>query len=906
VELTLTGPKELIVLWATEYNRSITKGVHPRQAAKNGMSAMLTKGTLGDIGKIHYDYADPLYGGKLSGFNWQSGQQFPITELLTAAVVVWALDIVVTVSEVNIFVGAIVAVILIIAALIMEIVSLFEGKPREEDTSNIGQLFCSGHNPASWLTGIQILRNLHQNNIVLSTSDPNEQNILQGIKDRAFKLLESQGKTLAEAKDLINGAWNSSNDSNFTLPQWLQNPWKPGQPILPVLPQCPPGSHWDAPTMSCVPDVTLPPPQPQPNDPVTCTQLTGLVSYLATGALASIAAAISGQRPPIVNVNIPPEPPPIDTRPELLGITAAITLKGAASGVDNRPNIDHLTNTLAGFQPDAPTYKAILDQMVLDGVVDAKTGQLLGDRVMVHVSPDRVPPWMKKWLPSSTNAFTPDPSDVWKMLWALVQPWIAQLKASGNTILADVNPTVQRYAPAIESAALNVFNELSKLETGLPKAIFNGVVAAVNTGGQVTPDNVEDRAFQMLGAAFIVGQGLHLLAALAGYLGWPMSSIWGNNVRLIVDLLAFDEIRSALHDAYFPAAIHEAAKQHYNAKFRTKYVPAAFAARLVSRRFTNMATFDQALAYEGFNPALTSAFEPNVWKPMATRIIATAFVNQPFPTATIQAMLQDQGYKDADVATMLAALQYKSTAALANSYIEEVLTAYGEGALGDADLSDAFAAANWSTQAQALAKKRAAVIRQRNLIKETVANYKTSVYDGQITPAQFENALTTAGAQPWKVSLEGSFASMRAALKGIIVAQRAAAKELTIEENALKASYLAEYQQGNLSTAALTAALLTIPIPPATVAAIVLKAENTQVGRSRYLYGKLMSPAAAKTLEGLVKALTKQYTDTLITEPTFLTALESAGIDKADALEIVAAASAGTISLKKGSSKQPV
>jgi hypothetical protein len=882
----LAGSGALLLIWGTRYNQEIGQGKQPKHAAKHAIHDMMTNGKMHDISQMSYQTPAPSDPGAPSTFNFDPGQYFPLDGSVGWSTIQAQMSLALTLASVNIWLGIIVLVAFILMDLIEELMGVFEGKPVAEDTYTVGQRFCNCENPAGFIVGVQILRNLSQNGIVLSSGDAGDQKLLGQIRQHGEALLVAQGLDQPTSRGLIDIVWSSANNDSFQLPAYLKT--YPG----------PQGGGGSTNT-----------------DPVTCAQVTAAAATVASAITA--AGGIGG------GGGGGGGGPDIDTRPMLQNIDVALYAingelgslvaatnnrssggGGTGAGVDNRPNIDNLTNTLAKFQPDAATYKALVDKMVADGTVSAATGQLLGDNAFVNLIINAIHPVIAGLL-SANDALIADEAQIfWKAIHGLLIPFINELQTRGTTILTDVRPTVTRYAPAIEQAALSVFNELSRLETGLPKAIFNGVVAAVNTGGQVTPDNVEDRAFQMLGAAFIVGQGLHLLAALAGYLGYPMSSIWGNNVRLIVDLLAFDEIRSALHDAYFPAAIHEPARQHYNGQFRTRVIPPALAARLVARRFAPISLYDEMHKWDGTRADLVPALEQNVYQPISPRLLAASFVNQDYPTSAMRAVLQDSGYSDAHCDLINAAIENRSISALQNSYMAEVLDAYGEGAVGDAELSDAFTAANWGSKARALATKRAAVIRQRNLIKETIANYRASVYDGQITPAQFENALTAAGAQSWKVSMEGSFATMRAALKGIIAAQRAAAKELTIQENSVKRAYLAEYQAGNLNTATLAAALLTIPIPPPTVDAIVLQAENARVGRSRYLYGKLMTPEAAVTLRGLVKALTRQFTDTLIDANTFKDALLAAGLDNVDAQEILAAAAAGTVSLKKGSSHQ--
>lgn len=207
-----------------------------------------------------------------------------------------------------------------ILQLIDELVLIFTGKPRSQDTLTVAGRLARGINPAATLMAVQIHRNLSQNNIVLSSSDAADQKVLGDIRKQGEAMLVAQGASQARATKVIDQVWtqtttkteplpvelNSALNAQLTLvgtiaqqaeyvktynkaiqegddPQQaakkatdkLLNGSKLGDlgkmkivpmPQTPPPPQCPPGQVWDPIKMTCVPGVQPPPPPP----PGTC------------------------------------------------------------------------------------------------------------------------------------------------------------------------------------------------------------------------------------------------------------------------------------------------------------------------------------------------------------------------------------------------------------------------------------------------------------------------------------------------------------------------------------------------------------------------------------------------------------------------------------------------------------
>jgi hypothetical protein len=112
----------------------------------------------------------------------------------------------------------------LILELIDELVSVFSGKPRAQDTLTVAGRFAHGNNFVAHLVATQISRNLSQNNIVLSDSDPAAQKVLAEIRAQAKTMLVAQGASVARASQVIDNVWTQTSSATQPLPPELTQP----------------------------------------------------------------------------------------------------------------------------------------------------------------------------------------------------------------------------------------------------------------------------------------------------------------------------------------------------------------------------------------------------------------------------------------------------------------------------------------------------------------------------------------------------------------------------------------------------------------------------------------------------------------------------------------------------------
>lgn len=166
--------------------------------------------------------------GQQPGFTFAPGQLFPLPppgtlENIPFATLSFAFDL-----GTGNLIGVVIDVAELLFDLVQGLINLFSGKPREQDTITVGTRATHGQNPASYLMGAQILRNLRDKDIVLSDSYPAAQQILGEIRKQGKALLEAQGVSLDRATTVVDNLWNNTTSADQPLPQELRIAMQPG------------------------------------------------------------------------------------------------------------------------------------------------------------------------------------------------------------------------------------------------------------------------------------------------------------------------------------------------------------------------------------------------------------------------------------------------------------------------------------------------------------------------------------------------------------------------------------------------------------------------------------------------------------------------------------------------------
>lgn len=695
----------------------------------------------------------------------------------------------------------------------------------------------------------------------------------------------------------------------------------PVQPPPP--PTCPPGTVWDPVTQTCIP-IPPPPPIPQPcqpsgqpgdeltngmdcinanllylqwqlsqlqlgmtgqptnPDPVTCTQLSGLLN--ATNAwLYVISQAItnsgSGGGPPI-NLE------PITTALTELAIVAnsyasvwntntgaVVTgLDNIASAVTNSQtfNCNGIADQLKSLNDNDIAGKDLLDQLVSLGVLDPQVGQILGDPARVRIDPGRYAPETIKVLKYLSTVDTAEANRILAYLKDLLAKIFDWANTELGAFITGTNTPATMILQQLEAPLLSLTTHTSDWIDLVPKSVMQLTETVMENGGPITPDNAEDRGFRAFGFAFLIGQGIHILADLAKFLGYPMSSLWSSNAALLVELLAYDDIRRNLHGPYWEASIGANRKYQVNAKFRP-YVPGTGPAlgQYARRKITD-AQVNALLGYAGVRADYVDSTKAVAFRPLNPRQLTGLYTDAPFNRTEVQTLLEDSGISDANIPTLLDAYEYKSVSSLRQGYVASVIRSSELGTISEAELNTDLSGIGYGNDAINLIVLTIAQKKLDNLLSLYRREIDTLYQTNQLTDAQYLPALETAGMDPDLAQGYYGIASAKLHGKELAAAARAAAKieaqTIRLNLSTTKSLYLSGQIDDALMAAGVAASGLSIDLIPMTVALFTAEYSAKRVDA----FGLLLPRNQAILLREKVAAVKEQYIKSLV-DSTYVT-----------------------------------
>ena len=582
-----------------------------------------------------------------------------------------------------------------------------------------------------------------------------------------------------------------------------------------------------------------------------------------------------------------------------------------------------LAKSAAGIDPPPPGF---WDTIVRRGNVDPAVGQLVTAWPFQEIITA---------LTSVSRNLGGELGNVEAGIGALAQniilPWARRLlqvvEGEADTFLAAAQAQAGPWAGKIANAFKAVVAALGGAESDVPRVVFDAVAALATSGEAITADNVEDITFKMMGISFLVGQGIHLLAGVASYLGYPMSSVWGHNATMMVDLLSFDEIRESVHNPFWIAAIRRRATQHYNSVYRTEVPGYQHALQLWARRKLTTADRDNLLAANGLDTAYVAPEAAGAYRPLSAFLLRSGFRNRDIPAAIENAIFEDQALAPQFFPFMSDLLQSLAYDQIENQYVTALEQGYAKGAVSLGDLNAAMANLGWGQRAVTTVQKRAVLLQQTQLIEMVLKMYTPEVEDGLVPASTMQQALESAGAQPWWAEQQANVAQAKAAVRGFVKAESVARHTVDQQWTAEVRAITAQYAKGHMNAAQATAALglayqtylgdlAAAGVPPdqlapltaagpTLIAAIVAAAQARQALNEVLVFGLTLPKDKAELLQEEVAALEEQFAGALIDAPTLMAALLGLGIPKANAQALVARKAAGTLKRHSGSELLP-
>ena len=117
----------------------------------------------------------------------------------------------------------------LLADLVLILVGVFEGKPRNQDTLTVATRLMHSQNPAGWIWGDLIYRLLNDEGIVLSSSSAADQAKLGTIRGQFAQNLQNQGITQARTQNIIDEFEKYTTSPTQAVPPELKVQLTPDQ-----------------------------------------------------------------------------------------------------------------------------------------------------------------------------------------------------------------------------------------------------------------------------------------------------------------------------------------------------------------------------------------------------------------------------------------------------------------------------------------------------------------------------------------------------------------------------------------------------------------------------------------------------------------------------------------------------
>src|SRR5215469_7392981 len=526
---------------------------------------------------------------------------------------------------------------------------------------------------------------------------------------------------------------------------------------------------------------------------------------------------------------------------------------------------------------DSLASREVLYHMVQKGMLDPELGQLFGDPVVLSIGGNPSLTAVVNWLGGKGIIRIHSDTDWTNSIIRWLKQMLNWLEHEAlNFFEGSINGAI-KLGRDLEPAFARLWNESSKIETLLPKAVFDAIVSNVFDGTETTADNVEEKAFKLQGSAFMTGQILHLLADVAGLIKYPVSAVWTHNAKMMVEMLAYKEILHSVHGAFFPEAITERARQRYRRQFRAHIPSYTEAHHGFARGKLDGHTRNSLEAFAGLDSKYAPFLQSLAYRPVSAFLLSRGFRNHAPPPDELQAVIVDQGVDPRFQHLIEQIVDDSCYQHLYDQFATSSLEACTAGAITLQELDDNLRVSNWDAKARNLARQTALLQRQTQIAKQTETAASTELAAGFITQAQAQSLMAAAGIDQWRIDTTTAIANARAAL---VAERRIQTEEQRLMKQGLAASFkslLQQFQSGELGEVGLIASLeatlatylLEYKASGATEAdieqaarfgeaeifALVAQAKAKADGSQVLKYGVLMTRAEGQLLDARVAAI---------------------------------------------------
>ncbi|HVH78787.1 MAG TPA: hypothetical protein VM782_05310, partial [Stellaceae bacterium] len=422
----------------------------------------------------------------------------------------------------------------------------------------------------------------------------------------------------------------------------------------------------------------------------------------------------------------------------------------------------------------------------------------------------------------------------------------------------------------------------------------------------VQPGQEVAGATALLTEAISAGVGAHF-AAVLGELAYPTKNLGLPSLAaLMAELAGFKEIMKGIIGPEVAQAITVPHTYYINNQARAHLPTGGQAAEMYSRRKITPAQLQELMGFAGLNPNWVDPVVSIAYRPMSPMMLAAGFANADIDMAALQGTLEYMGIRPEDLPLAEQAIVTRSLQQTRQALVNEAISAYGKGVVGDQELQQILTDAGYGKSASALVMQRALIARRIALATESESFIVPEVTAGLLTAAEGAQALESAGVQPWQADLKMSLARTKQAL---IEARKMAAAERRLEiqrQREATRGAIAEYETGVVDEVGLSAALIAIGLDPVLVASVVAVEQAKRAGRLKLVLGQLLSPKAAKVLEDQVAALETQFKKQLIDEANLRAQLAALKVGSSEIQALVARWAAARAAATKTGYELPI
>jgi hypothetical protein len=463
-----------------------------------------------------------------------------------------------------------------------------------------------------------------------------------------------------------------------------------------------------------------------------------------------------------------------------------------------------------------------------------------------------------------------------------IQPLLKLLGVQLQPIEQSIVSAFQQYGPAIAA-------DLNAPLTALAQTTLTATTAAIATLPASTPENAIAGAAEAFAAAFGNGLSSAGVAALFEAIFPEKLNTLNGLAPMIAQMAGFREVARYVLDPLYSNAFGTSLEYKYRSQFTPDFPTEGEAVDWNARGLATGWSIDDVFAVSGLKTQFRAAKIAAGYRPVQPRLFTTLLADQTFPTAQVQSALTFAGYRPADIAFLLPALEFNSTKDVRAAYLSAMIRSVELGTDTPANLSAAMASMGYSSDAQNYVQLTVA---ERKL-QQLAELYRKSISEGYsygtISDADYVPSLEAIGIGAADAEAHYAVDSIKKTGKELTAETRAAARLASQRTSAAVKAAIAEFRTGSLTSLELGAALVAAGLDPL-VATYATTAQVARLsGPQVYIYGQELTRDAANSLRLKVSAVGKQVTAGLTSVADAMSTLAANGVPDNIAKELTAA-----------------